>query len=467
MKVEILFSELQKKLDENFDGKDPNSRKELAEDLKKLQSYVLEGERQLQAIRSDIKSMRSVLASFHVTGNGEESTSPTPSLNEPPDIWKTAKPIDNQKKEGTKFADLSTAEKKKMLCTAFLEIARKRKEQKLKEGKRSYGGEAPFVPCGDHVPIAVCETAKLTNEDCFVDLGCGNGKVVLEAGKYCRAIGVEIDKKVATQAAIAVKNSGRTNIEILELDFKHPTVQKILQERVTVVFIYLLPRFLATVTSMLNSVLRPGTRVFSYCFGLRQHRVEVKGFSNVELNCVFERLVKPDFEAVMFDGAPSFVSSNGQLLRFAYQKRVREGLLLPKKDQEAAKGCSPTETFTGWLIVESSNYSTPQKILAWSSQKEFRFAEVKPERTGWHELVGSQLSPCDAVVDNVELLYKPESVVEVCSNKQDSDGSVQVTSLLTYTVPLSDDSLGWEQGYAVRWRTIDKNEDSGAPQVEK
>ena len=50
--------------------------------------------------------------------------------------------------------------------------------------------------------------------------------------------------------------------------------------------------------------------------------------------------------------------------------------------------------------------------------------------------------------------------LEVCSNKRDSDGSVQVTSLLTYTVPLSDDSLGWEQSYAVRWRTIDKKEET-------
>lgn len=475
MKVESLFSELQRKLEESFDGKDSKSRKEIVEDLKKLQTHVQEKERYLKDIRSEIKSMRSVLSSF--CGRAEVSSSPPPKLNfcpvptrtsnEPPDIWKTAEVFQNKSKS-TKFSDLSTVEKKKMLCTAFIEIARKRKEQKLKEGKQSYKGEAPFVPCGDHVPMAVCKAAELTKTDCFIDLGCGNGKVVLEAGNYCRAVGVEIDQKVATDALASVKSSGRSNIEIIQSDFKHPTVQKILQEEVTVVFMYLLPRFLPTVTNMLNSILRPGTRVLSYCFGLRQHEVRVNGFSNCELNCVFERLIKPNFESVMFDGALSFVNPKGHLLRFVYAKSVHEGFLLPKiEDPEADKGRSQMESFTGWLFVESSNHLIPQKILAWCAQKEFRFAQVKPDRTGWLELVGNQLSPCGAVVENVELLYKPEKVVEVFQQKPDSEGKIQVTPLLTYIIPLKDESLGWEQEYAVRWKTIDRNEnDKESPEVQ-
>ncbi len=53
---------------------------------------------------------------------------------------------------------------------------------------------APWVPCRSRDLKRIFEVAELKSGDIFYDLGCGNGKVVLYAGKHfdVKAIGVEL-----------------------------------------------------------------------------------------------------------------------------------------------------------------------------------------------------------------------------------------------------------------------------------
>eukprot|EP00397_Hematodinium_sp_SG-2012_P066821 GEMP01101393.1.p1 GENE.GEMP01101393.1~~GEMP01101393.1.p1 ORF type:complete len:137 (+),score=28.38 GEMP01101393.1:287-697(+) len=59
---------------------------------------------------------------------------------------------------------------------------------------------APFNPTNTVVVDWAIEQLALTPDDLFIDLGCGDGRVVSAAQSHCRAIGVDYDETLVNRA---------------------------------------------------------------------------------------------------------------------------------------------------------------------------------------------------------------------------------------------------------------------------
>jgi hypothetical protein len=125
------------------------------------------------------------------------------------------------------------------------------------------GKDVIWVPTEDAMVVRMLEMAKVTQADKVYDLGAGDGKIAITAGKRfgATAIGIEYDVDLAKHAQCLVEAEGveqRVRVvqgDIFAADFSDATV----------VTVYLLPALNLRLRPTLLEM-RPGTRVVSYSF---------------------------------------------------------------------------------------------------------------------------------------------------------------------------------------------------------
>lgn len=99
------------------------------------------------------------------------------------------------------------------------------------------------------IPL-IFELVPLNKDDIFVDIGCGDGRILKEASKSgCFSIGIEINPELATRAS-QIPNVKIINKDALEYDYSIATV----------VYMYLYPDLMEKIIPKLV----PGTVVVSY-----------------------------------------------------------------------------------------------------------------------------------------------------------------------------------------------------------
>lgn len=126
------------------------------------------------------------------------------------------------------------------------------------------GKDVVWVPTPDEQVQRMLQMAQVTQQDVVYDLGAGDGKIAIAAGKLgARSVGIEFNPAMARFASCMVEAEGvsdKTRIvqgDIFKEDFS----------RATVVTMYLLPELNLCVRHRLLAM-RPGTRVASYQFGM-------------------------------------------------------------------------------------------------------------------------------------------------------------------------------------------------------
>ena len=124
----------------------------------------------------------------------------------------------------------------------------------------------PYVPTPDAVVDRMLELASVRRDDLVVDLGSGDGRMVIEAARRygARGRGVERDARLvelARTAAEKAKVADRVSFtqgDIFEFDLRGATV----------VTLYLLPRLLVQLLPKLRAELAPGARIVSHDYPL-------------------------------------------------------------------------------------------------------------------------------------------------------------------------------------------------------
>lgn len=124
----------------------------------------------------------------------------------------------------------------------------------------------PFVTTPPEVVERMLEMAGTGPGDLVVDLGSGDGRIVIAAAqKYgARGMGIELDGALvatAQERALAAGVSDRATFvqgDVLVADFS----------KATVVTAYLLPALMAQLQSRFMQELAPGTRIVSHAFGI-------------------------------------------------------------------------------------------------------------------------------------------------------------------------------------------------------
>jgi hypothetical protein len=124
------------------------------------------------------------------------------------------------------------------------------------------GKDVVWVPTPDELVQRMLRMAKVTPQDIVYDLGAGDGKIAIAAGKLgANAVGIEYNPDMAKLAQCYVQAEGLTGkTRIIQGDIFKEDFSK-----ATVITMYLLPELnLRLRPTLLN--MKPGTRVTSHQF---------------------------------------------------------------------------------------------------------------------------------------------------------------------------------------------------------
>jgi tRNA G37 N-methylase Trm5 len=126
-----------------------------------------------------------------------------------------------------------------------------------------------FVPTRPPVVNAMLKLANVTKDDIVYDLGCGDGQIIVAAGKLgARAVGIDIDPQRVKEATENIKKNGvESRVKVMLGDIFDPNIKI---SDATVVTLYLLPSLNGKIAPRLKQELRPGTRIVSHAFDMMQ-----------------------------------------------------------------------------------------------------------------------------------------------------------------------------------------------------
>lgn len=125
-------------------------------------------------------------------------------------------------------------------------------------------GETPWVPTPEEVVDTMLRLAKVTPRDTVLDLGCGDGRIVVAAARDfgARGIGLDIEPERIREANLAAAKAGVADrVRFAEQDFHQADFRE-----ASVVTIYLYTRVMAKLKPKLLAELKPGSRIVAYQF---------------------------------------------------------------------------------------------------------------------------------------------------------------------------------------------------------
>jgi hypothetical protein len=140
----------------------------------------------------------------------------------------------------------------------------------------------PYVPTPHAIADRMLALAGIGPDDYLIDLGSGDGRLVIGAvAKYKArgAMGVELDAKLVREASELARSAGVADrVKFVAADLFTTNV-----EQATIVTAYLLPHIMGQVENKLRRELKPGTRVVSHDYPLPTWKpVEVVKFDSQE-----------------------------------------------------------------------------------------------------------------------------------------------------------------------------------------
>jgi precorrin-6B methylase 2 len=148
-----------------------------------------------------------------------------------------------------------------LLSLCFL-AARSQQQQQFQPTVGQSGKDVIWVPTPPELVTAMLAMAKVTPNDLVMDLGSGDGRIVIAAAKLgATAIGVEFEQSMVDLSRGNAKMEGVTDKatfiqgDIFETDFS----------KATVITMYLLPNLNMKLREKILDM-KPGTRVVSHAF---------------------------------------------------------------------------------------------------------------------------------------------------------------------------------------------------------
>jgi SAM-dependent methyltransferase len=125
--------------------------------------------------------------------------------------------------------------------------------------------DVPYVPTTPEAVEAMLRLAGVKPSDVVYDLGCGDGRIVVAAGKMgARGVGVDIDPVRVKEARANVEKAGvGQRVRIVEGDIFEADIRD-----ATVVTLFLLPELNVRLLPKFLRELKPGTRIVSNSFDM-------------------------------------------------------------------------------------------------------------------------------------------------------------------------------------------------------
>jgi ubiquinone/menaquinone biosynthesis C-methylase UbiE len=125
---------------------------------------------------------------------------------------------------------------------------------------------SPYVGTPYPVVDAMLRLAKVKKSDVVYDLGCGDGRILVEAAKTYGAhgVGVDINPERIQEANELARREGVSQL----LSFRVGDLYDVNLQGATLVTLYLLPDVNLRLRPKLQRQLRPGARIVSHSFAM-------------------------------------------------------------------------------------------------------------------------------------------------------------------------------------------------------
>jgi SAM-dependent methyltransferase len=132
--------------------------------------------------------------------------------------------------------------------------------------------DVPFVPTPQEVVDEMLRMANVTKNDFIIDLGSGDGRIVVTAAqKYgAHGIGIDINPERIAEARANAKQAGVTDL----VEFRQGDLFKADLSKATVVTMYLLSSVNLKLRPKLLRELKPGTKLVSHAFDMGEWKPE-------------------------------------------------------------------------------------------------------------------------------------------------------------------------------------------------
>lgn len=142
-----------------------------------------------------------------------------------------------------------------------------------------YGGDVPYVPTPYPIVEAMLKLGNIKPSDFVIDLGCGDGRIVVMAAEKfgARGIGYDLNPQRIAEARENAKKAGVENrVQFIEKNLFDADISK-----ATLVTLYLLPEVNLRLRPKLLRELRTGARIVSHSFDMGDwkpdRKIEVNG----------------------------------------------------------------------------------------------------------------------------------------------------------------------------------------------
>ena len=132
--------------------------------------------------------------------------------------------------------------------------------------------DVPYVATPQEVVEEMLKIANVTADDYVIDLGSGDGRIVITAAKKygARALGVEIDPDLVEQSKRTAREAGVADrVDFIQADLFQTDIRE-----ATVVTMYLLYTVNLRLRPRLLTELAPGTRIVSHDFSMGEWKAD-------------------------------------------------------------------------------------------------------------------------------------------------------------------------------------------------
>lgn len=132
-------------------------------------------------------------------------------------------------------------------------------------GKQTFA-DVPYVSTPHEVVDEMIRLAGVKASDVVYDLGCGDGRLVIEAAKKtgCRGVGVDIDAELIAASESRARAAGvEDRVRFVRQDFFETDIRE-----ATVMLIYLFTNVNIRLRPKFLSEMKPGSRLVSHAFDL-------------------------------------------------------------------------------------------------------------------------------------------------------------------------------------------------------
>ena len=142
----------------------------------------------------------------------------------------------------------------------------------------------PVVATEQNLFSVICHLADIGSDDVFLDIGCGDGRLLAHAARTCRCrcIGLDVRQSCLEDTCLVAQQSNVGHlVEVMDQDFMDLCGLEEKLKGATVVYAYLLPHLVKAIEPVLLQAVDDGKKVVLFCSsGSRVRRADAPRAGN-------------------------------------------------------------------------------------------------------------------------------------------------------------------------------------------